>query len=289
MDQGDAGHRYVQKMRKEGYTEHDIREALKDAGWTEEQIEAALAADADGPPPAPPPRERPEAQQRGREPIRPKPSDGSNIWVCVVVGCLGMLLIVGVVAAAIMVPTYTRAREKARQASCLANLKQIGLAANMYAQDYNGLLPPPGGWPDRLYPYIKNGAVFTCPSDQRASGPSVHGQQIGYAMNGAVGGLDINTISNPAAVKIHFDGTTVVGGVGDAAFRHNDGANAAYVDGHAKWIDRGSWSSVWTAPSITPTTTAPGSGPPSQPAPAQQSGDPTTQSQQQTDTTEDAQ
>ena len=43
-----------------------------------------------------------------------------------------------VILAAILLPALEKAREKARQASCMNNLKQIGLAARMYIEDYDG-------------------------------------------------------------------------------------------------------------------------------------------------------
>lgn len=46
-----------------------------------------------------------------------------------------------VILAAILFPVFATAREKARQAACLSNLKQIGLGAMMYAQDYDESLP----------------------------------------------------------------------------------------------------------------------------------------------------
>jgi prepilin-type N-terminal cleavage/methylation domain-containing protein len=47
---------------------------------------------------------------------------------------------------AIMFPVFARARENARRASCLSNLKQLGLAMQQYVQDYDG-----------RYPYIPKG------------------------------------------------------------------------------------------------------------------------------------
>jgi prepilin-type N-terminal cleavage/methylation domain-containing protein/prepilin-type processing-associated H-X9-DG protein len=98
-----------------------------------------------------------------------------------------LLVVIAIIAilAAILFPVFAQAREKARQASCMSNMKQIGLASNMYLQDYDEKFPshdwpkgmglhamPDGrtykghvGWPLLFYPYIKNGAVFTCPSD----------------------------------------------------------------------------------------------------------------------------
>ena len=86
-----------------------------------------------------------------------------------------LLVVIAIIAilAAILFPVFARAREKARQASCQSNLKQIGLAWQMYSQDYDGMYPPmydntnwPSGiwWADQLMPYIKNNQLFKCPS-----------------------------------------------------------------------------------------------------------------------------
>ena len=81
-----------------------------------------------------------------------------------------LLVVIAIIAilAAILFPVFARAREKARQASCQSNLKQILLGAHMYAQDYdetcvigydNGRL-----WSDLMQPYIKNTQLMVCPS-----------------------------------------------------------------------------------------------------------------------------
>ena len=56
-----------------------------------------------------------------------------------------LLVVIAIIAilAAILFPVFAQAREKARAASCLSNLKQIGLALMMYVQDYDELLPVP--------------------------------------------------------------------------------------------------------------------------------------------------
>src|SRR5688572_32605433 len=54
-----------------------------------------------------------------------------------------LLVVIAIIAilAAILFPVFAQAREKARQAGCMSNCKQLGLASNMYAQDYDEMLP----------------------------------------------------------------------------------------------------------------------------------------------------
>lgn len=100
-----------------------------------------------------------------------------------------LLVVIAIIAilAAILFPVFAKAREKARQASCASNLKQIALAFAMYVQDYDEHFPwccyprgekgnPIPRWRPitnnsndpryngTLMPYIKNRQVFVCPS-----------------------------------------------------------------------------------------------------------------------------
>lgn len=101
-----------------------------------------------------------------------------------------LLVVIAIIAilAAILFPVFAQAREKARAASCTSNVRQMGLAAVMYAQDYDETYPgmwqwspgaiyahspylyPPGWTPDtakqscQTCPYVKNTDIFACPS-----------------------------------------------------------------------------------------------------------------------------
>ncbi len=92
-----------------------------------------------------------------------------------------LLVVIAIIAilAAILFPVFAQAREKARQTSCLANHKQIGMASNLYAQDYDETYSPLSTvvsdngtpryplWPRLLQPYIKNSEVFREPSNRQ--------------------------------------------------------------------------------------------------------------------------
>ncbi len=92
-----------------------------------------------------------------------------------------LLVVIAIIAilAAILFPVFARAREKARQTSCNSNLKQIGTAVLMYAQDYDERLPDHCGqrtaacWAVSIYPYVANAQIFACPSSD------AHGDEFG--------------------------------------------------------------------------------------------------------------
>jgi prepilin-type N-terminal cleavage/methylation domain-containing protein/prepilin-type processing-associated H-X9-DG protein len=95
-----------------------------------------------------------------------------------------LLVVIAIISilAAILFPVFAKAREKARQTSCLSNVKQIGNAYLMYLQDYDERFPPyvtertaPAGTPDtaaarapfsyrnELLPYTRSDQIFKCP------------------------------------------------------------------------------------------------------------------------------
>ena len=106
-----------------------------------------------------------------------------------------LLVVVGIVSvlASIVLSVAIAAKSRAKQTSCLSNLRQAGLALGLYASDYDDFLPPypnyeyhiqtwdPVGWPtvptksdlpDRLaaclLPYRGSAAVWFCPEDKHA-------------------------------------------------------------------------------------------------------------------------
>ncbi len=144
-----------------------------------------------------------------------------------------LLVVIAIIAilAAILFPVFARAREKARQASCESNLKQIGLAFAMYASDYDGFQPncdpvDPGaqndtslrfnwtGWiSNALRPYTKNQQLYQCPSGTNTwwNDPFNNGAAVYYCYDYGVYGAKETTISNCTAgvsgVLVMWDST----------------------------------------------------------------------------------
>jgi prepilin-type N-terminal cleavage/methylation domain-containing protein len=95
-----------------------------------------------------------------------------------------LLVVIAIIAilAAILFPVFAQAREKARQAMCISNLKQCAFGATMYSQDYDEQFltfgmpsgrPSPGTfvyWHALIQPYMKNRGVTLDPSHQRNYG-----------------------------------------------------------------------------------------------------------------------
>lgn len=87
-----------------------------------------------------------------------------------------LLVAIAIIAilAAILFPTFGRARENARRSSCLSNQKQIALGFLQYQSDSDGAFPFTShvsglSWTNTLDSYIKNRQIFRCPCDQSAA------------------------------------------------------------------------------------------------------------------------
>jgi prepilin-type N-terminal cleavage/methylation domain-containing protein/prepilin-type processing-associated H-X9-DG protein len=159
-----------------------------------------------------------------------------------------LLVVIAIIAilAAILFPVFAQAREKARQTSCLSNVKQIGTAMMMYVQDYDEVWPRsdvcyagvgviPGApatsatgctaspfgqrlnhfkWWAWLFPYTKNVQIFRCPSKTPTVTRWNNGAELdnAYALNLSVTGTTVGF--NPAAtpfINAPFQGGSLAG------------------------------------------------------------------------------
>ena len=147
---------------------------------------------------------------------------------------LVVIAIIGILAA-ILFPIFSAAREKARQAACMSNLKQLGIAYVQYAQDFDeqnltleytgtnvngyGGSTPCGqhsvgsssigshggaGWAGILFPYVQSTAVYACPDDNTwttySGGAyiSFNFMGVGYGLNSNLSGIINKKLNAPA-------------------------------------------------------------------------------------------
>ncbi|BCM92709.1 hypothetical protein IAD21_04591 [Abditibacteriota bacterium] len=148
-----------------------------------------------------------------------------------------LLVVIAIIAilAAILFPVFARARENARRASCMSNMKQIGLAFGQYAQDYDETMVPsfvqyPSSypyWSELLQPYVKSVQIFKCPSNTLNVNWSLSTIPKSYVCNGGYSSTD-------------FGGT---GAIGDRPMRPLNYNYAGY--------DKGVNTSFYQSPSQT--------------------------------------
>jgi prepilin-type N-terminal cleavage/methylation domain-containing protein/prepilin-type processing-associated H-X9-DG protein len=169
-----------------------------------------------------------------------------------------LLVVIAIIAilAAILFPVFAQAREKARSASCISNIRQMNTAAQMYVQDWDETYPlafgyyptygwlwgleqdVPGGWENTgdnvlttafneawansIYPYVKNWQMYSCPDDLEIQAPQ-------YLQTGTYSGA----LAQP--IDIGYNYNTLLHELNDAKIGHP--ANVPMMlelDGRAK-------------------------------------------------------
>lgn len=161
---------------------------------------------------------------------------------------LVLIAIIGILAS-ILLPVLGKARESARKTQCASNLKHIGLALRMYANDQEGAFPAGGSTGmeslGALYnKYISERKIFRCPSDSSVS------EANNLNLTAVSDILSPNTSFTTASCSYGYDDTHILDddpGVIIAADaqgtsttglsdNHNEtGQNVLYLDGHVEW------------------------------------------------------
>ncbi len=199
-----------------------------------------------------------------------------------------LLIVIAIIAilAAILFPVFAQAREKARQTTCLSNLRQLGVGLTMYMQDHDEKCfffahdrdlsrtrptAPIGAtrenrWWNQILSYTKTqGELLVCPSDPGRLPHATENGQAGkplvprsYIANRAAEGLTLSVVEFPTDLvlvteksgkaddswfepPINLYAKASLGEPVLAMKRHQEGANAMFFDGHAKWLNRNAW------------------------------------------------
>lgn len=188
-----------------------------------------------------------------------------------------LLVVISIIAilAAILFPVFGRARENARRSSCQSNLKQIGLGALQYMQDYDekifsSFYGTAGDstttnykWMDAIFPYVKSEQIFSCPSDSASNNKYIFhakpeanmgtlaGKNYGsYGLNGAYGAVTTDNFRPPRS------GNGIIIGLSDLAAP----AATVWITDNANEITAlnsgGSQGFFWASPAANPTVTS---------------------------------
>jgi prepilin-type N-terminal cleavage/methylation domain-containing protein/prepilin-type processing-associated H-X9-DG protein len=185
-----------------------------------------------------------------------------------------LLVVIAIIAilAGILFPAFAKARERARQTSCLSNVRQISAALQMYADDFDETYPRVAScvwnqgswdmmvfqpWRPVLEPYTRNQQVFYCPSSLAPRSRYTSDTDSDYALNGYFASAttmawfpDHSQVicfaerSNNPEYDCHeaFCESVTYSPWEEDCFwphlqpdRHNGGSNYGFADGHVKW------------------------------------------------------
>ena len=132
-----------------------------------------------------------------------------------------LLVVVAIIAilAGLLLPALSSARDKGNTSRCAANLRQLGTALALYADDANESLPESGGyvrwgdtdagtglpsWLEQLIPYAKVKSVYHCPVDNRSDFSYFNGDRAAYIV--------ANTFASVSRKRINYTPQFVLSG-----------------------------------------------------------------------------
>jgi len=133
-------------------------------------------------------------------------------------------------------PAYARARERARTQACGYQMRQVGLALQIYARDCAGSLPPASSGPAALLPrYLDDDTALHCPT-------AVYLQDH-WTQRYAPRRIPLEYLYRGGLCEDDLPQTAVLA---DSAWdRHRDGANVLFLDTHVKLLSGALGEQTW--------------------------------------------
>jgi len=226
----------------------------------------------------------PQNCERGRDPVNCTNvawplSDFASIERTITRGVCGFTLIellvviaiIGILAA-LLLPVLAISKQKAQEAGCVSNLRQIGVAMVLYSDEDQGLFPESGGtirwgqtdpetqrssWMQQLAPLVQNTNLYRCQSDFKGQFSYFNGVRAAYAVETNFASIDTKRIRFAAAQVLCGDtlwqdasltdadkddySINCVGGPANGNRwvgwqRHRQGQNLLFTDSHVKWF-----------------------------------------------------
>ena len=163
---------------------------------------------------------RGESQQQGSRYVEMTPAAPKRKWRSLRLLEWGALAVLPLIFASLLFPTFSKAREKSRQSSCMSNQKQLALMVNIYAQEQQLMLPSSTRWIEEIGAPPK---MLRC--------VNAHDLQVAYAYNRDLSGRKLDEFKGVETdTPLTFDARD-----GKPAFRHNAGLIISFLDGHVEF------------------------------------------------------
>jgi prepilin-type processing-associated H-X9-DG protein len=143
----------------------------------------------------------------------------------------GFMLMFLPIWAALFLPALAKAKARAQTVNCVNNLKQLALAARMYANDSGDRFPYATNWCDTLQSYSGGQRIYRCPASRNTVS--------GYGYNAAVSGRPEADVHPATVLFFEIDGGwNVSGGPADLVQRPRHGriVNVAFADGSVRQL-----------------------------------------------------
>lgn len=120
---------------------------------------------------------------------------------------------------------FVLAKKAAKKTVDLSHVKQIALAAMMYAGDHNDRLPTAQNFKVAVTPYLRDAEVWTAPDAPKGA--------VSYFLDPRLSGVVLTAVSRPAETAMILEGTPA-----KTAFPWEGKTPLGYADGHVKIVDR---------------------------------------------------